>query len=168
MLIQRVIGLPMSVISGSISDVFQQKASYEYAKYGNCNDTFVSTFKKLLFISIVPFAIFYYIAPDLFAFVFSEKWRIAGVYAQILTPMFVLQFITSPLSNMFIVAEKQKIDLYLQVFLFVLILLSFYIGKYIFDDIKITLILFSLAYFIGYIIGVFMTYNFSKGVANKI
>jgi len=163
MLIQRVIGLPMSVIASSISDVFRQQASYDYTRIGNCKKVYLSTLKKLFFLALFPFITFYFVAPELFAFVFSEKWRIAGEYAQILTPMFFFQFISSPLGNMALVAQKQELDLYWQIFLFVLISLSFYIGGYILEDITLTLMLFSLSYSIAYLTSLVMTYNFSKG-----
>ena len=44
----------------------------------------------------------------LFVLFFGEEWREAGVYARILMPMFMLQFIVSPLSSMFLVAEQQS------------------------------------------------------------
>jgi len=162
-LIKRVIGLPMSIIASSISDVFIQQASHDYVKINNCKKVYLSTLKKLLFLSLFPFIVFYFMAPDFFALIFSEKWRIAGEYAQILTPMFFLQFITSPLSKMFIIAERQDLDLYWQILLFILVIISFYVGKYFFDSIKIALTLFTISYSISYLINLFMTYKFAKG-----
>jgi hypothetical protein len=41
----------------------------------------------------------------------SASWRAAGELAQILAPLCFLNFIASPLSYVFFVAGKQKIDL---------------------------------------------------------
>ncbi len=163
MVVQRVVGIPMSIVSSAIGDVFRQKASEEYAHEGNCRAVFISTFNKLLVISAIPFLIFYFVAPDLFSFVFGKNWRVAGEYAQILTPMFFLQFISSPLSSMFMIAEKQKLDLYWQIYLLTSMLLAIFVGEYIFNSVEGTLLLFSFAYSSACLISVYMSYKFSGG-----
>jgi len=163
LLIKRVVNLPMSLIASAISDAFRQKASVEYVNNGNCKTTFTTTLKKLILLAVIPFVIFFIFAPELFSFVFGNKWEIAGEYAQILTPMFFFQFTTSPLSNMFMIAEKQHLDLYWQVFLLSIVVLALFSGKYFYNSIESALLLFSIAYSVAYIINVFMTYRFAKG-----
>jgi O-antigen/teichoic acid export membrane protein len=166
LLTQRVISLPISIISSSIGDVFRQQASLDYAQNKNCTELYLSTFRKLVFISIIPFIAFYFSAPILFETVFGESWRKSGEFAQILVPMFFLQFVTSPLSNMFIIAEKQELDLLWQLFLFMSVLLSLSLGIFIFKDEFIAVALFSFSYSISYIVNFFMTLSFSKGKKN--
>lgn len=161
MLSQRVIRLPMSVIAVAIKDVFRQKASYDYANKGVCEQIFIKTFKRLIIISFVPFLIFFFTAPSLFSFIFGHNWRIAGEYAQILTPMFFLGFVVSPLSSVDSITGNQKFDLKWQSSLFVLTLCSLIIGSLY--NVKIALILYSIAYSIMYIIGCIFYYKFSKG-----
>ncbi|MDP2747779.1 lipopolysaccharide biosynthesis protein [Pseudomonas sp.] len=163
-LTQRVMAAPMSLVANALGDVFRQEASQAYICKGNCKEIYKNTFKRLLYISILPFAIFFIVAPDLFAWVFGEQWRVAGEYAQILTPMAFFQFITSPLSAMFMIAEKQSFDLYWQVFLFVSVVVSFLIGKAAGDS-TCALMFFSLAYCVAYIINGCMTYHFAKNPA---
>ncbi len=162
MLIQRVISAPLSIIGGTIGDVFRQQASKAYAERGECISEYKNTFKKLLIISVLPFAVFIFIAPDLFAIVFGENWREAGFYAQILTPMFFLQFVTGPLSNMFMIAEKQKLDLFWQTCLLIATGLAFIVG-YASKDVMTTIIFFSAAYTLMYSINGVMTWKFAKG-----
>ena len=166
LLTQRVISLPISIISSSIGDVFRQQASLDYAQNKNCTELYLSTFRKLVFISIIPFVAFYFSAPILFETVFGESWKKSGEFAQILVPMFFLQFVTSPLSNMFIIAEKQELDLLWQLFLFMSVLLSLSLGIFIFKDEFIAVALFSFSYSISYIVNFFMTLSFSKGKKN--
>ncbi len=165
---QRIIAVPESLISVSIGDVFRQKASVEYQKNGNCRKTFLDLFKILLLVSLIPFITLAFSAPFLFEVVFGEEWRFAGTYAQIMTVMFFLSFVVSPLSTMFIIAEKQRIDLFIQVALFTLICLSFIAGFRIFNDPKAAIILFTTTYSIKYFIEFFLSYKFSKGVINPI
>ena len=162
MLIQRVISVPLSIIGGAIGDVFRQQASKAYAERGECISEYKNTFKKLLIISVIPFSVFIFIAPDLFAIVFGENWREAGFYAQILTPMFFLQFVTSPLSNMFMIAEKQKLDLFWQTCLLILTGAAFLVG-YAFKDVMMTMFIFSATYTLMYSINGLMTWSFANG-----
>ncbi|MDC0654196.1 oligosaccharide flippase family protein [Candidatus Marinimicrobia bacterium] len=166
LLTQRVISLPISIISSSIGDVFRQQASLDFSQNKNCIDLYLSTFRKLVFISIIPFIAFYFSAPILFETVFGESWRKSGEFAQILVPMFFLQFVTSPLSNMFIIAEKQELDLLWQLFLFMSVLLSLSLGIFVFKDEFVAVALFSFSYSISYIVNFFMTLSFSKGKKN--
>lgn len=167
MLTQRVMGAPMTLVASSIGDVFRQEASYAYVNTGSCKDIYIKTFKRLLYISILPSIAFFFIAPDLFALIFGEKWRVAGEYAQILTPVFLLRFITSPLSAMFMIAEKQKLDLIWQIVLLASTSAAFFIG-YLYSNEKTALIFYSLSYSLLFVINFFMTLNFASGKVAKV
>ncbi len=162
MIIHRVFGVPVTIFSITIGDVFRQEANNAFVNYGNCVNEYKITFKRLLAISLIPFIIFFFIAPDLFEIVFGKNWRIAGEYSKILTPMFFLRFIANPLSNMFIIAEKQKMELLLQTILFLSICCSFILG-FIFEDIILTFTLFSAANCLIYLIKMLMSWEFAKG-----
>ena len=159
---QQVIRVPLSLIGVSFGDVFRQKASSDLQHFGDCRSIYLVTFKKLFMIAIVPFIIFYFIAPSMFLFVFGPKWEMAGIYAQIMTPLFFLQFISSPLSNMFLIAEKQKLDLLIQVFSFIAMSLGMIIGYYISKDIPTILYIFTIIYSIKYLIQLTLSYRFTK------
>ena len=161
---QRMISLPGSVVARSIGDVFRQNATELYIKENNCKLLFLKTLKKLSILSIPPFVVLFFIVEELFAFVFGEAWREAGTFAQILMPMFLLQFIVSPLSIMFLVAEKQKLDFILQIFLFLSIISVLYFGYIFFKDAKITIALYSFIYSMKYIVEFSLSYKFSKGL----
>lgn len=162
MLTQRVIGAPMSIVAGAIGDVFRQQASESYTHAGSCREIYKKTFRRLLFIAVLPFLIFFIVAPDFFAFVFGETWRASGEYARVLMPMFFVQFITSPLSSMYMIAQKQRIDLLWQISLFSLILVSFGIG-YIFSDLMLGLYLFSASYTFMYAVNGVISFRLSRG-----
>ena len=162
MLIQRVMAAPMVLVAGALGDVFRQEASRAYIHTGNCRAIYVSTFKRLLALAVLPFTVFFFVAPALFGWVFGEPWRVAGEYARIFTPMFFLQFITSPLSSVYMIAEKQKMDLAWQICLLVLVLSAFAIGG-IFSNIAIALALFSTAYCLMYAINGMISYQLANG-----
>lgn len=161
-LTQRVMGAPMTLIAGAMGDVFRQEASKAYAYNGNCKLIYKKTFKRLLMISFIPFLIFFFVAPGLFAFIFGQQWQVAGVYAQILSPMFFLKFITSPLSSMFIIAQKQRLDLIWQVCLLVMIFSAFFLG-HVMMSVYAALIAFSSVYCFMYIVNGFVSYQLALG-----
>lgn len=162
LLVQQVLGVSITIISGSIGDVFRQVASKSYGSRGECRKEFVDTLKKLLLISVIPFTVLFFIAPDLFSFLFGIEWRQAGVYAQILAPKFFLQFIAIPLDNVFIIAKELKMQLYFQIFSFVMMLIAMLAG-YFSQDIHATILFYSITFSITYIVQIAATWRLSQG-----
>lgn len=111
MLADRVVGAPLSLVSGSIADVFRQQIGEAYLAGKNCRREFLSALKKLTVIATPPFMVLLFFAPSLFAMLFGEKWRVSGEYAQIMCPMFFLRFISNPLSVVAIIAQKNRYEL---------------------------------------------------------
>jgi O-antigen/teichoic acid export membrane protein len=163
LLSQRVIGTPLTIVGGAIGDVFRQNASKAFAERGECVKEYKHTLKKLFLISIFPFGIFLFVAPDLFAFIFGGSWGEAGKYAQILTPMFFLQFLANPLTNMYLIAEKQKKDLYVNIVLFIVTFFPFLLAMYLTISVETVISLFSFFYSLMYIAHLIITFNFAKG-----
>jgi O-antigen/teichoic acid export membrane protein len=159
-LVQRILGMPMTLLSRSVSDVFKEKASSDYNKNGQCKDIYLKTLKILIALGIIPFSILFFYAPDIFSFVFGEKWITSGEFAQILSIMFFLKFVSSPLSYMFYIVNQQKKDLIYHVYLLVSSVLIFYIVK----DINTVLILYSINYSFIYILYIILSYKYAKGV----
>lgn len=152
-LVQRILGIPSSIIGTSVGQVFFQKACEEKARKGNAKQTFNATFKKLIVISIPSFLILFIIAEDLVAFVFGEAWREAGVYTSILAPLFMFRFINTPLSTITSVFEKNHIALIMQLSYLTLTLIIFTTMYYL----KVRIIGFLICYSI-----VFSLYNFVR------
>jgi len=157
----RVIALPMSLIGTAISDVFRESASKQYISEGQCSQLFLRTFKYLFLIAIVPFAIFALASPYLFTIFFGKEWAQAGIYARLLSPMLFCQFITIPLCSMFIIAEKQELDLAWQVARLLLSITSIWVGYAIFNSDESSIFLFSIVFCVLYLVSGVMSYSFS-------
>ncbi|WP_051904435.1 lipopolysaccharide biosynthesis protein [Hippea jasoniae] len=129
-LAQRMLKLPMSIIGSSISQVFLQKMSVvDKRELFNLSWNFV---KKALIISLPIFTVVYFFAGDLFIIIFGEKWKTAGDIASILSFWICLTFVSSPLSNIFIILEKQHIVLiYAIIYAIVPIVLIFLMQDFI-------------------------------------
>ena len=160
---QRMISVPGSVVARAFGDVFRQSATEQYIQNKECKHLFLQTLKKLTILSVPAFTVLFFIVEPLFVIAFGEEWREAGTYARILMPMFLLQFIVSPLSNMFLVAEQQKKDFFLQICLFLAILSALYGGYYVFKSPTATLMLYSGVYTLKYMVELILSYGFSKG-----
>ncbi len=107
-LTRRVLATPLSFLADAFTDVFRQRASEDYHRTGSCRRIFIKTLAATMLFAAPPFLVLLLFAPPLFAFVFGEPWREAGRYAQLLTPMYALRFLASPLGFVLIIAERQN------------------------------------------------------------
>jgi len=124
---RRMVQFPSSLIGSSISQVFFQKISNaKESELYNIVKNFI--LKTILFFSPI-FLIIYIFAPFIFSIVFGEKWKLAGQIASFMTPWIFLNFITSPLSTIFIRLNLQEILLIFAVFYNILPILTFFFLK---------------------------------------
>ena len=121
-LAQRVISAPTALIAVSVLDVFKREAVHEFQAVGNCRNIYRATFRALLVLALGPALVLFLFAPQLFAWLFGPAWRPAGELAALLAPLCFLNFIASPLSYVFFIAGKQKVELVWQVVLFAMTL----------------------------------------------
>ena len=165
----RMLGLPISLIGGAISSVFQQKATEQFNNTGNCRVLFVKTLKTLFYISILPTLIIVIFGPKLFAFIFGNNWFEAGVYAQILIALFFGKLVVSPLSYLFLIANKQKEDFLWHMWMLISNVLIFYFMFKLNYDVKSVLLVYSLNYLFIYFIYILKSYKFTINYAfNKV
>ena len=114
----KLLGMPISLISGNISKVYMEEAAKEYNATGKFKKAFNKTFMFLFVIALPMFLCIYLFAPSVCAWLFGgEEWRIAGEYIKILTPMFAMRFIATALSPGLYVCRKQTAELVVQMLL---------------------------------------------------
>jgi O-antigen/teichoic acid export membrane protein len=166
-LVQRILGMPSSLIGSSIGQVFFQEATKEKQKTGCAVNSFNSTVKKLVMIGLPAFLVLFFIVEDLFAFVFGEEWRIAGTYATILIPLFFIRFVVSTVSITNSIFEKQKISLIWQLSLLFFSILSIYLSNKMNFEFLNFLYLFTFITFIHYIVLYYILKFVSKGKNGK-
>jgi O-antigen/teichoic acid export membrane protein len=164
-LTQRVVAAPVTLLAGAVLDVFKQRASREYATGGNCRSTFVRTFNTLLLIAVPTFAAMVAVAPPAFAFFFGEQWREAGRYAQIIGGMYLIRFVSSPLSFTFFVAGRQGEDLTLQVYLVASTFLVMTLAHRLGATPMLVLTAFAANLSAVYLLFLIRSYTFSRGPA---
>jgi O-antigen/teichoic acid export membrane protein len=158
----KILGAPISLFSTSVGEVFKQQAIESKQISNNCRTIFNQTLLILILISLPIFIILFFFAPSLFAFLLGEQWREAGVYTQILAPMYFFRFISSPLSYMYYVVEKLGENLLILVIMVVLTSFSLIAGYLINGTIYSMLIMYSTVYSVAYLFVLYRCYLFSR------
>lgn len=157
-LTQRVLGAPIALLASSVLEVFKRQSVHDFQTKGNCRDAYRYTFKALVLLGIGPSLVLLLFSPDLFAFAFGDNWRAAGELAQLLAPLYFLNFIASPLSYVFFVAGKQKVDLLWQVALFVMTL-SVFLAP---GTLQQSVLWYAIGYSLLYLVYLHMSYQCSQ------
>lgn len=162
-LTQRVLQIPTSLIGGSILGAFRLKAIEEFSKHGNCVGIFKKVFKFMVMAGIIPTVIVLFFGDTIFRIIFGSNWVTAGIFSQIMIIMFFAKFITSPLTYMFYIAEKQSLNLIGQVAFIVATLFSFFVG-YFYKSIILALVLYTVSNAVLYFAYLYVSYLFAKGL----
>ena len=123
----KVLAMPMNIIGSSIAQVFYPRATK--AKHdGNLDKVTLNIFEHLLAIGFIPLMLIALVAPNLFALIFGHHWWIAGQYVRWMSLWLLCQFISSPISLVYYVMEKQKSLLVFNIIMFFIRLLVIIIG----------------------------------------
>jgi lipopolysaccharide exporter len=130
-----IIGLPSKLMGNSLSSVFYQKACQEKNRSGSIAQVMKSVHTRLISFGMFICLILMIIGPELFVFVLGAQWLAAGVYAQILAPWFFVVFISTPLSSIFNVFEKQSASLGFNVILLISRIIVILIGGFFGDPV---------------------------------
>lgn len=139
----RVLQTPMSFLGSSLGQVFFQRAA-NAQREGNLGRLVENLFRVLVLIGLFPILIFTIIGGDIFIVVFGEIWQEAGIYVQILSVWTFIWFISSPLSTLYIVLEKQDFGLIFNISNFSTRLVSLVVGGLI-GSVYIALGLFAIS-----------------------
>ena len=139
----RVIQIPASLIGASIYQVFLKNANEK--KYKNELYVYTKSILKKLFLYIAPLIILLLIfGRNIFIYIFGNRWATAGLYTQILAPWAIVWFISSPISSIYTVLQKQNISLVISILNLITRFLSLFIGGFLKSDIY-GIILFSIS-----------------------
>jgi O-antigen/teichoic acid export membrane protein len=160
----RVLGTPTQFLSSSIGDAFRQKIIEQKRITSDCSSYYKRTLKGLVLLSIIPFSILFFIAPQFFGLVFGDKWANAGYFTQILIPLFFAKFLVLPFVTIYTIAMKQREDFLMHIYLLTSSIIIFSFGFYMIKNINMMLLLFSLNYALIYVVYLLRSYRFSKSL----
>lgn len=148
----RVLNAPVAAIGSAFGDVYKNEAFEEKEKTGAYRKVFNKSLKMLLLLGVIPFMILMLTSPFLFKVVFGSKWYQAGIMSSYMTPMYLAKFIAVPLSFALIISKKHNQNLLLQIILLIGAITSFIIGGVLYNNWKVTILLYVSVFVTIYII----------------
>ena len=161
----KIIQLPISIIGASFGQVFFKNASEKY--HNNELYSYTKKYIKKLFLYTFPFGlILLFFGRELFVFVFGEKWINAGLYVQILSPWAVFWFVSSPISIIYIIVQKQYISLITSCLNLLFRFLAIYIA-FLFKNDLLAMLLLSISGIIVSGLSIFLSVKYSKYIYVK-
>src|SRR5690606_18445668 len=132
----------------SLAQVFFAHGAEAYRET-RFNDLYIKLQNTLFSVGLPPALILVVIGPELFEFIFGDEWKVAGNMAQWLAISTFFSFVVSPLSQIFIITEKQKISMILQFILFTSRLVGILLCVYL-NDLILSILFFTVASVFGY------------------
>jgi O-antigen/teichoic acid export membrane protein len=128
-LTQRVMGIPTRFIGVSAAEVYTAElASLKKPDRARLMGLFWETVRRLFFLGAIYLGMIALGGPWLFALVFGEPWRNAGLLAQILMPMYMAIFIYQPIQYTLQYFERQDLVMILNGLACMLVVASFWIA----------------------------------------
>lgn len=97
MLAMRVLGLPMTLIGRSVSQVYLAEAPQKMRE-GQLLAFTRATVISLAKVGVVPLLVAGIASPYLFPILFGPEWERAGYIVSWMVPWFIIQFVTTPVS----------------------------------------------------------------------
>jgi O-antigen/teichoic acid export membrane protein len=79
-------------------------------------------------LGLLPFALLTLLAPDAFKLIFGTQWETAGIYVRWLALWIFLVFVSSPLSSVYMVLEKQRLGFFVNLVMLTTRVLALVIG----------------------------------------
>lgn len=129
----RVISLSSRLVGNSIKQVLYQRLSQNRNNQQVIARTIEIAFIYLVRVVILPFVILLFFSPVIFAFVFGAEWKESGIFVQILSTAFAIQFVAAPLSMVFLSAEKQELLAKWKILSFIVTAIALSIGGVMLD-----------------------------------
>ena len=150
---QQVIGVPITFIGQAVSQVYLGEASVFLRESPEKLKKLYAKFSRGLFLfGLIPISVLAIFGSSLATWFFGSKWASAGMYIQILAPMYLIQIAISPLSQTLNILERQSWQFAWEVGQLLLELVCMYYAWHLSWGPTGVIIAFSLASFITYAI----------------
>jgi O-antigen/teichoic acid export membrane protein len=159
-LAQRILGLPVAIIGGAVSEVYLSEASkIEKTDMASFRTLFWKSVKSMGLIALVFIIGISTIAPPLFSVIFGEEWHEAGVYLQLLAVMYFFQFVSAPIGANIPVFERQDFHLYREIIRILLLSTALFLASWYEVSATVAIFMLSISGTIGYIIHSFFSWR---------
>ena len=152
-LTNRVLMAPVSLISGSIRNVYYQKAAKIFSKGESIRELFLKTTFNLFKIGIVPFLLIAIFAKPIFYSLFGTSWGISAVFYQLLFAWSIMLFINPPSTTTVLILGLQKFSLNFTIISLLTRILALYLGYILYNDFYVSIGLYAL---VGVLLNIFL------------
>ncbi|MCB2190684.1 MAG: oligosaccharide flippase family protein [Deltaproteobacteria bacterium] len=139
-----IISLPLRVLGNSVADVFYPEAAREWSESGSVERALHFAVKFQATVGIFPMVALGLLGPLFFEVVFSFRWTEAGVLSQILAFWTLMNFITAPISSLFLIVNRAGTRLMFSIMQLAVTLLSLLAGGII-GNVRLSLAIMSLS-----------------------
>jgi len=112
LLVQRIGGIPLSLIGTTINNVYMAEASELIRKNsGNLRELYWQTLKGVLLVALPFLGLLTFLAPWAVSFILGKGWEQVGLYLRLMSTMYFFQFLAIPVSSTIYVLERQDLQL---------------------------------------------------------
>ena len=169
LLAQKILTFPEGLIGYSVSQVYlSQLAEIKRSSAEAMLPLFWRTVGKMFVLSAVIYVPIAIIVPHLLSYIFGPGWEAVGTYLQYVSILYFFLMVCKPLSANFYVLERQHLGAVAEVLRFALICASLYIAYHHISDPEHSILLFSAAGSVGYIVyGLFIWQAVKRSDAKK-
>jgi len=108
--------VPLGLATSALGGVFHVQIA-RIGRRGPLGKETSSTFVRLAAVGFLPTALICVTGPELFALFFGESWREAGLMAQRTAPWLYLASVAAPLTALFDVLERHRLDFFISLVL---------------------------------------------------
>ena len=113
LLSQRIMGVPMSLIGHSAGQVFTgEAATLSRVDPAGFYQLFLRVSRHLFMLGCPVLLLIGLVAPLFFGKLLGPGWEMSGSITLVLSPMYIAQFIVSPISQTLTILERQDLQLY--------------------------------------------------------
>ncbi|MBP7497419.1 MAG: oligosaccharide flippase family protein [Bacteroidales bacterium] len=163
----RILKAPVGLIGNAMYQVFYQKAASSMNENKDLRPLLLRIYRNLFLGGLPLFLILFLFAPDIFAFIFSEKWRTAGEIASIITPWLFINFIISPVSCIPLIVNRQFGAMLFTITDICLRIIALVTGAYL-NDYKLSFTLMSISCSLLLIYAMYWYYKIAGKVNAKV
>jgi len=112
----RITMAPLDIIGRSIGQVFYAEAiAYGQERPAALRRLVLATSAKSFLLGLVPGLVIACLAPVLFRAIFGNEWSEAGEFSQVMAIMLIANFAVSPISQIFLIVERQHYSVVLNI-----------------------------------------------------
>jgi len=158
-LMQRVLVVPVFFIGQAFGQIYYRNLIQEKNQTGTGKRTYMFSFAILMLAGIIIFLPIRLWGVELIDTFLGGKVQNLTMYVKILTPMFFIRFVASPLSFTLNAFERQELNMVWQISLFLFIIIAFLVAKAMLFELDMLLKLYSSIVAIMYVIQIALSFS---------